>query len=120
MKHRRTILCFAILVLGIIFGFLFIFPFLATNLGLFPSLETNEPLELSWSVGPPQGDIFSGVWYNDSLVLEVRNNDSENDYRIFCYILINHETEILENTSITVAVSTFLEESETWADAQLV
>lgn len=120
MGRRRGSLCIIMLIVAMICGLYLFWPFLAANLGLFPSLETEDPLVLSLIEGPPEGDIFKGVWYNHSMVLELYNDDTENNYRIRNYILLSHEYEALDKADISVAVSTFEEESDTWSDAKLV
>ncbi len=116
-SDRRTILCIFVILLVIGCGFL-IYSFIARNLGLFPFLETDEPLELSWVEGPPEGDIYKGIWYNDSLVLSLKNTDPQNDYHLFNYIIISHDTYALEDDDITIAVSTYLETFDAWTEPE--
>jgi hypothetical protein len=120
LSGRNRNLCFVIMFIVILCGCFYLYPFLAKNLNLFPSLETNEPLELSWVEGPLKNDVFKGVWYNESLMLELRNNSTENDYHIYNYILVSHGSIKLVRSDIDIAVSFFLEASDTWTAPESV
>jgi hypothetical protein len=118
MTGRRTPICVIILFIIICCGIVYLYPFIAKNLNLFPELETDEPLELSWVEGPLEGDVYCGIWYNDSLELELRNNSTDHAYQIHNYIIVSHESDILESVDLTLAISVYQEELGVWTSPQ--